>query len=133
MANNLFIESSLEETEFAASFISGCDFTKADFTGVVFKSGGFAKNKLTNTVWKHSSFINTQIVDTVFEGKLEDCYFENCKFTRVIFRNATLKENFFKGKSVKKIKFIDCTADNLSYAFLKNGGADLTGITMLAT
>ena len=131
LAKNIFKDSSLKETEFLSSFLSGCDFTNADFTGVVIKSGGFENNTFTNIVWNHTSFINTQIVDTTFEGSLEDCYFENCKFTRVTFRNAILKDNFFKCKSLKKIKFIDCKADKISFAFLKNGNADLTGINVI--
>ena len=141
LANNLFKDCSLKETEFSESYIYGCDFKGADFTGVVIKSGGFTgviiksgdleKNKVTNAVWNHTSFIDTQIADIVFAGILEDCYFENCAFTRVTFQNATLINTFFKNKSLKRIRFIDCQADRMTYEFLKNGKADLTGITLL--
>jgi len=141
LANNLFKDCSLKETEFSESYIYGCDFKGADFTGVVIKSGGFTgviiksgdleKNKVTNAVWNHTSFIDTQIADIVFVGILEDCYFENCAFTRVTFQNATLINTFFKNKSLKRIRFIDCQADRMTYEFLKNGKADLTGITLL--
>ena len=129
LANNLFKDSSLQETEFSESYIYGCDFTGADFTGVVIKSGGLEKNTLANAVWNRTSFIDTQIADMVFAGTLEDCYFENCAFTRVTFRNSTLINTFFKNKSLKRIRFIDCQADRMTFAFLKNGRADLTGIT----
>jgi uncharacterized protein YjbI with pentapeptide repeats len=131
LANNQFKDSSLQETEFSGSYIYGCDFSGADFTAVKIKSGGFEKNTNTNAVWKHTSFIDTQIVDTVFEGTVENCSFENCKFTRVTFQNVTLTDTFFKCKSLKRIKFIDCKADRLTYAFLKNGKADLTGVTLI--
>jgi len=130
-------------TEFSESYIYGCDFKGADFTGVVIKSGGFTgvaakslsieKNTITNAVWNRTSFINAQIADIVFTGTLEDCSFENCVFTRVIFRNSMLINTFFKCPSLKKIKFIDCQTDRMTYEFLKNGKADLDGITMIAT
>ena len=78
-----------------------------------------------------TSFNAMQIVDIVFEGTMEDCYFENCAFKKVTFRNATLMNTFFKNKSLKGIRFIDCQADRMTYEFLKNGKADLTGITLL--
>jgi len=130
-------------TEFSESYIYGCDFKDADFTGVVIKSGGFTgvaakslnigKNTITNAVWNRTSFINAQIADIVFTGTLEDCSFENCVFTRVTFRNSMLINTFFKCPSLKKIKFIDCQTDRMTYEFLKNGKADLNGITLLTT
>jgi uncharacterized protein YjbI with pentapeptide repeats len=133
LANNLFKDCSLKETEFSESYIYGCDFTGADFTGVVIKSGGFEKNTIANAVWNRTSFIDTQIADIVFAGTLENCYFENCAFTKVTFRNATIINTFFKNKSLKRIRFIDCQADRMTYEFLKNGKADLTGITQLTS
>ena len=140
-ANNIFNDCSLKETEFLESYIYGCDFTCADFTGVVIKSGGFTgmfaksgdldKNTINKAVWNRTSFIDTQIADIVFTRPLEDCYFENCAFTRVTFKNATLINTFFKCKSLKKIRFVDCQADRMTYEFLKNGKADLTGLTLL--
>jgi len=131
-------------TEFSASFISGCDLSGADFTGAVIKSGGFSgvavksddfeKNTITKAVWKHTSFTDTHIADIVFADTLEDCYFENCAFTHVTFRNATLINTFFKNnKKLKRIRFIDCKADRMTYEFLKQGKADLTGISLITT
>ena len=60
----------------------GCDFSGADFTGAAFKSGGFVNNPIANAVWNRTSFIGMQIADIVFDGTLEDCYFENCAFKR---------------------------------------------------
>jgi uncharacterized protein YjbI with pentapeptide repeats len=138
--NCIFKDCTLNETEFSGSYINGCDFTGAGLTGAVIKSGGISgkivksddpgKNHMAGVIWNHTSFIGTQIADIVFEGKIEGCSFENCTFTRVTFRNATLIHTFFKNKSLKKIRFTDCRADRLTYAFLKNGKADLTGITI---
>lgn len=127
-------------TEFSASYIYGCNLNGANFTGVVIKSGGFTgvkadeseRNLIANAVWKHSSFINSQIADIVFTGTLDDCYFENCAFTRVTFQNATLMNTFFKNnRKLKHIRFIDCKADRMTYEFLKQGKADLSGIMLI--
>lgn len=131
LAKNLFKDCSLKETEFSGSHISGCDFSGADFTGAVFKYSAFLKNTIANSVWNRTSFIGTQIADVSFDGKLEDCYFENCVFTRVTFQNSTLINTFFKNRTLKLIRFIDCQADRMTYAFLKNGKANLSGITLL--
>jgi uncharacterized protein YjbI with pentapeptide repeats len=141
LANNLFKECSLKETEFSGSYIYGCDFTGADFTGVVIrlggftgvevKSGGLEKNTIANAVWNRTSFIDTLLADIVFTGTLDDCYFENCTFKRMTFLNALLTNTFFKNKSLKGIRFIDCQADRMTYEFLKNGKADLNGITLV--
>jgi hypothetical protein len=48
----------------------------------------------------------------------------------VTFKNATIVNTFFKGKKLKGIQFIDCQADRITYEFLKNGKADLTGLTL---
>jgi uncharacterized protein YjbI with pentapeptide repeats len=131
LAKNLFKDCSLKETEFSVSHINGCDFSSADFTGVAIKFSAFVKNTNADAVWNRTSFIATQITDIVFDGTMDDCSFEFCSFTRVTFRNSTLINTFFKNKSLKRIRFIDCQADRLTYAFLKNGKADMTGITLL--
>jgi uncharacterized protein YjbI with pentapeptide repeats len=131
LLNNQFKSCSLKETEFSGSNIMDCNFSGSDFTGASLKSGSFRNNLTANAVWNRTSFTGMQIVDTIFDGILEDCYFENCVFTRVTFRNATLINIFFKNKSLKRIRFIDCKADRMTYEFLKIGKADLTGITLL--
>lgn len=132
LANNRFKVCSLQETEFSGTYIYGCDFLGADFTGVTVKSGGLEKNTITNTVWNHTCFIDTQLVDTVFEDTLKDCSFENCAFTKVKFQHATLINTFFKNnRKLKKVQFIDCKADKITYAFLKSNLANLTGVTLL--
>ena len=133
LANNLFKDCSLKEAEFSESYVYRCDFTGADFTGVLVKSGGLEKNTIAKAAWNRTSFIDTQIAELIFDGTLEDCYFENCAFKRVIFQNSTLINTFFKNKSLKGIRFIDCQADRMTYEFLKSGKADLTGITLLSS
>jgi uncharacterized protein YjbI with pentapeptide repeats len=131
LSDNLFKDCSMKETEFSHTYITDCDFTGADFTGVIIRNGGFGKNTIVNAIWNCTSFIDSHIADNVFTGTLQDCSFENCSFTKLIFKNATILNTFFKNKSLKKIQFIDCHADRITYEFLKNGKANLTGITLL--
>lgn len=132
LAHNLFRECALKNTEFTGSYVMGCDFSSADFTEAVFKSGGFQSNILVNSLWKRTSFNSMHLAEITFEGTLEDCYFENCAFSKITFQNATLLNTFFKCRSLKKIKFIDCQTDRMTYEFLKNGKADLSGLTLIA-
>lgn len=131
IVNSLFKSCSLKEAEFSANHIKGCDFSGADFTGAVFKSSALLKNTMTGALWNRTAFYTTQFADIVFDGTWKECAFENCEFSRVTFQNATLINTFFKNKSLKRIRFIDCKVDKMTYAFLKNGKADLTGITLL--
>jgi uncharacterized protein YjbI with pentapeptide repeats len=131
LSNNLFKECLMKETEFAQTFITDCDFTGADFTGVIIKSGGFVKNTIADAKWNCTSFIDSFIGDVIFTGTIQDCSFENCSFTKLIFKNATILNTFFKNKSLKRIQFIDCQADRITYEFLKNGKANLNGINLL--
>lgn len=131
LVNNLFKECSLKATQFSGSYIKGCDFSAADFTGAMIKSSSFQKNTMTNAVLSGTSFNTTDLSDIVFEGTLEDCNFENCSFSKITFQNSTLINTFFKGRKLKGIRFIDCQADRMTYEFLKNGKADLNGITLL--
>lgn len=133
LANNLFNDCILKEAQFSGSHIQGCNFSGADLTGALFKASSFQKNTLTNAVLHRTSFVDTPIANTVFEGTIEDCYFDNCTFAKVTFQQATLTNTFFKGKSLKRIGFIDCQADRITYEFLKNGKANLDGITLLTT
>jgi uncharacterized protein YjbI with pentapeptide repeats len=130
LVTNLFKDCSLKETEFSGSYTKGCDFSRADFTGAAFKSGAFLNNTMANAVWNRTSFNGMQIADMVFDGTLADCYFENCVFKKVTFQNSTLINTFFKNKSLKGIRFIDCQADRMTCEFLKNGKADLRGVTL---
>ena len=131
LSNNLFKDCLMKETEFSQTYISDCDFTGANFTGVIIKSGGFGKNTIVDTIWNCTSFIDTHIADVIFSGTLQDCSFENCSFTKLTFKNATILNTFFKNRNLKKIQFIDCKVDRITYEFLKNGKANLTGITLI--
>jgi len=133
LTNNHFNNCSLVETEFTGSYIKNCDFADADFTNAKFKSSGLENSTITNTLWTLTSFIDTYLGDITFEGILEECSFENCGFNKVKFVNVTFIDTFFKNnKKMKQVEFIDCKADKITYAFLKNNLANLTGITLLS-
>ncbi len=133
LSNNNFKNCSLKETEFAKNLIGDCDFSGADFTKATFKSGTFLKNTVAGAKLNSTSFVEMQIQDIVFEGVLEDCCFENCTFYGASkFQDATLINTFFKNnKKFKRVQFINCRVDKITYAFLKNNQADLTGIELI--
>ena len=132
VGNNKFKNCSLVGTEFLKCNINACDFAEADFTRATFRLSNFSKNTLSNATWISTSFVDLQIRDIVFEGTLDGCFFENCSFYGVTFQNATLLNTFFKNnKKFKRVKFVDCKADRITYAFLKTNQADLTGVTLV--
>lgn len=131
LQNNQFVECLLIDAEFSSSEIKNCNFSKANFSGVELKTSELKNCILENAVWNLSSFKLSQISDVVFNGTIEECSFENCTFSKVTFKNATLINTFFKGQKLKGIQFVDCHADRMTYEFLKNGKANLTGLTLL--
>lgn len=133
LSKNKFINCTISNSKFLKSFIEGCDFSGADLTETEFKSGGFGENTIVNVKLNRTSFLDNGIQDIIFEGTLEDCRFENCSFYSVKFQNATLLNTFFKNnRKFKRVQFINCRVDKLTYAFLKNNLADLTGITLIS-
>lgn len=125
-----FNHCSLRESHLSASYIKGCDFIGADFSGMEINACSWQKNITTGAIWNRIAFKNSAFTDVVFEGALMDCSFDSCEFARVTFQNVTLTDTFFKCKSLKKIRFIECKADRITYAFLKNGKANMSGIEL---
>lgn len=132
LLNNQFNNCSFIDAEFLKSNIGKCDFSGADFSGAEIIGVNFESNIIENAVWKFTSFKNTGISDVIFDGTFEDCQFENCAFYGVKFQNATLLNTFFKyNKKFKRVQFINCKVDKMTYAFLKNNQANMTGITLI--
>jgi len=132
LVKNDFVNASMKESEFAESHLKSCDFTNVDFTGTKFYACDFEKNTVHNSLWNRTAFLKTAFEEIVFEGVLNNCSFENCGFKKVTFQNATIENTFFKhNKNLKQVTFIDCNVDKLTFAFLKNGNADLSGITVV--
>lgn len=129
--NNQFIECSLIDTEFSASQIKNCNFSRANFSGVELKTTELKNCNVENVVWKLSTFELSHLSEIVFNGLIDDCSFDNCSFSKVTFKNSKILNTFFKGKKLKGINFIDCEADRMTYEFLKNGKANLTGLSLL--
>lgn len=127
-----FKESTLKKTKLSASNIENCDFTSADLSEATFKHCNISKSKLTQAFLNQTSFIGSTFENIVFEGVVEDCSFENCSFSKVTFQNTTLINTFFKGKNLKRITFINCQADRLTYEFLRTNKAILDEVTIKA-
>lgn len=128
---NSFINASFIDAIIVSSEIRNCDFSNANLAGIEVSNSEFRNNKIENTKWHHASFKNTQFTEIIFSGLFEECSFTSCAFSKVSFKNATLKNSFFKYSNLKNVVFIDCQADKLTYEFLKNCKANLTGITLM--
>lgn len=126
-----FVHASFIDALIAASEIRDCDFSGANLSGIEVSTSEFRNNKIENTNWQHANFKDTQFTEIIFNGLLEDCSFTSCEFSKTTFKNATIKNSFFKYSDLKRVAFIDCHADKLTYAFLKNCKANLTGITLM--
>jgi hypothetical protein len=123
----------LKETEFLRTFISSSDFAKTDLTKVLFEYSGLEKLNLGLAVLNRTAFVNTRLSNVQFSGTLDRCSFEKCVFSKVTFHKAKLTQTFFKYNDLKRVAFIDCEADQLTYELLKHGKADLTGIKLVST
>lgn len=132
LSNNKFNKCSFIDTEIFKSNIEKCDFSEADFSGAEIIEANLESNDVSNIVWKFTKFLKSNISNTTFAGTFEDCHFEHCSFYGVKFENATILNTFFKyNDRFKKVQFINCKVDGITYAFLKNNQANLTGITVI--
>lgn len=132
LLKNQFIKCSFIDAELFKSNIEKCNFTEADFSGAEILESNLERNNVTNVIWKFTKFKKANISNITFSGTIEDCYFEHCSFYGVKFENATILNTFFKYNSkFKKVQFINCVVDKITYAFLKNNEANLSGINLL--
>lgn len=128
---NMFIEASMIDVEIKASEIRNCDFTNANLSGIEISTSEFRNNNIENVTWKHASFKSTQFTQIVFSGLLEECSFSSCAFSKTSFKNATIKNSFFKYCDLKRVEFVNCQADKLTYELLKHGKADMSEIELI--
>lgn len=128
---NSFIEASMIDVKIQASEIRNCDFTNANLSGIEISTSEFRNNMIENTIWQHASFKDTQFTQMTFSGLIDQCSFSSCAFSKSSFKNATITNSFFKYCDLKRVEFVNCKADKLTYELLKHGKADLTGIELL--
>jgi hypothetical protein len=121
----------LKETEFLRSIISSSEFAKTDLTKVLFEYSVLEKLNLGLAVLNRTAFVNTRLSNVQFSGTIDRCSFEKCVFSKVTFRKAKLIQTFFKYNDLKRVTFIDCEADHLTYELLKHGKADLSGVKLV--
>lgn len=131
LSNNLFIRAQMQEIQSVASYFSANNFSGADFYKAVFQKGGIEKSLFENVNIQHSTFREMYLGDLTIETNIADSVFENCSFHRIVFSKTHFQNTFFKGSNLKKVKFVDCTADRLSYEFLKSAGAKMEGIALM--
>ena len=127
--NTAFINASMIDGQIFKSNIEKCNFSNADLSGSEITETNFENTIIESTVWKFTKFQKSNLSNMVFSGVIENCHFENCGFYNVKFENATILNSFFKHNDrFKKVVFINCTVDSITYAFLKNNQANLEGI-----
>lgn len=133
LLNNQFNNCSFSDAELFKSNIENCNFTEADFSGAEILESNLDNNTVNEVVWKFNKFIKTNIGNITFTGTFEDCHFEYCSFYRIKFENAIILNTFFKyNERFKKVQFVNCKVDRITYAFLKNNQANLTDITIIS-
>lgn len=132
LSNNQFNRCSFTDAEFFKSNVEKCDFSEADFSGAEILESNLERNAVNDVVWKVTKFLKSNISNITFTGTFEDCHFERCAFYTVKFENAIILNTFFKyNDKFKKVQFVNCKVDSITYAFLKNNQANLTGITVV--
>lgn len=131
-SNNSFKNCTFNKSEIAVSYFGDCDLTHANFSGAIFRTCGLAKSTLTEANWNKTSFIGVKLVNLIFEGPIADCSFEKCTFSKITFQQVKFTNTFFKYNNLKRVKFIDCQADRITYELLRNGKADLGGISLIS-
>lgn len=132
LLHNQFGQCSFIDAAMYKSNIEKCDFAEADFSGTEIVESNMENCTLEKVVWKFTKFLKSNLSQITFVGTFENCHFEHCSFYGVKFENATLLNTFFKyNERFKKVEFINCQVDSITYAFLKNNQANLTGITVI--
>lgn len=132
LLKNQFNKCSFIDASFFKSNIEKCNFSEADFSGAEILESNLENNTLNDVIWKFTKLLKVNISNTVFTGSFEDCHFEHCSFYRVKFQRATILNTFFKyNDRFKKVEFINCKVDKITYAFLKNNQANLAGIDVI--
>ncbi|MBK9505336.1 MAG: pentapeptide repeat-containing protein [Bacteroidetes bacterium] len=131
-----FWPKALEASNFVSTKnnIEKCDFTNADFSGAEFVESNWEHNTINQVSWKFTQFFRSNLNKITFTGAIENGHFVHCSFYNVSFENVTFVNTFFKyNNRFKKVQFINCNADSITYAFLKNNQANLTRITLIET
>ncbi|TCC89544.1 helix-turn-helix domain-containing protein [Pedobacter frigiditerrae] len=132
LSNNNFNKCSFIDAELFKNNIEKCNFSEADFSGTEITETNFERNDVNDVVWKFTKFLKSNISNVTLTGTFEDCHFEHCAFYGVKFENAIILNTFFKyNERFKKVQFVNCKVDSITYAFLKNNQANLTGISII--
>jgi uncharacterized protein YjbI with pentapeptide repeats len=143
--------------KFSSSNMQRCKFIGSDLTGLLLKGNNVDSCDFSGSNFSSSHIQGSNLVNNLFkdcslrEAKISESYISGCDFSGVEFTGVEFKFGGLTGavaksgdleknaianavwnrKSLKRIRFINCQADRMTYEFLKNGKADLTGITLL--
>ncbi|MFP3153977.1 pentapeptide repeat-containing protein [Lachnospiraceae bacterium ZAX-1] len=132
LIHNTFIGCNLSGSKFSRSNVNDCNFSGADLTDIHSKWGTLKNADLTGAILNRANFELGSLSNITFHGELTECSFVNCDFTKVIFDGTTFHNCFFKNAKLKRVTFVNCLADRLTYSFMKACKADLAGVAILA-
>jgi uncharacterized protein YjbI with pentapeptide repeats len=122
----------LTNSNWYKSNLESCDFTDVDFSLTNFELVNFENCQLQNTKWEQTKFLKSNLSKIIFTGRLDFCHFERVSFYKVQFKDAILRNTFFKdNKNVKNIIFKNCTCDQITYDLLKISHANLDGLEII--
>jgi uncharacterized protein YjbI with pentapeptide repeats len=132
LSQNQYIACMMKESSFLRCDIRNCDFSQVDFSGASFRYSTVQNCIVRDAVWNSVSFHAVLFKKIAFNGTIENCSFENSAFVNITFEDTTLLNTFFKGNNTRRIKFVNCKVDSITYEFLKNAKVDLSGIEIFA-
>lgn len=125
-----FAGANLSGSKIKSSNIGKCDFAGADFTKSAFSSSNLS-SAVSGVKWEDAVFKASGLSNMEFDSGIAGCQFIGCRFSKITFKGVAFKNCFFKNNTgMKKVKFVDCSADKLTLAFLKSEKADTDGITL---
>ncbi len=132
LTKNTFEQTNFSKASFLKSYIKNGSMVSANFSEATFDHCHLQQLKCKHAQWRKTKFTQTSFEQMTFVGQFEDCAFDGCGFKKVTFENATLVNTFFKNnRKLKDVRFVNCKADALTCAFLKNEGVKLDGIEVV--
>ncbi|MDR1516943.1 MAG: pentapeptide repeat-containing protein [Dysgonamonadaceae bacterium] len=130
--NCVFASCNMSRSENHSSSIGKCNFDDADLSGAIFSHCNLEKISVVGVKWSNMAFRATALTNIDFSGEMTGCSFEGLtRPTRVVFRNAVMRNTFFKNCNLKKLRFENVCADAITLAFLKNSNADISEIKVM--
>jgi len=129
--SNDFEKANFYDCSFNTSNLYNNNFTGTNFKKAVFKVCIFDENKMSGAVLSETEFNKCIIKKLNFSGTITNCSFMDCSYNNSGFKDAIMRNVFFKGRNLHKLILDNCQVDKLTYEFLRNAKANLTNVTVI--